>query len=152
MNKILLSLLIVSSLGCKSSKETKSAVETVEQQNIVQAETFVAEGRWGWVSSSFLTRGMKEPKVSTPETREYSIVLEFEADLISIEKNGEQVAKVPFTLEEHGDGIQIIRVEIPQDDFPFHIASGPVYLRGNELLISGGYNDAGENQTYKREN
>ena len=36
-----------------------------------------------------------------------------------------------------------MRVSIPQDDFPFYISSGPVYQKGDTLIIAGTYNDAG---------
>jgi hypothetical protein len=148
MYKLLPVLLFVGLIACKSSKKTE---DTITQNNNSQVEIFKGEGRWVWVSSSFIARGMKEPKISNPETRGYKIVLEFRGNQIAIEKNGSEVAMVPYTIENQGEGFTIIQVEIPQDDFPFIISSGPIYIRGNQLIISGGYDDSGEDQTYKRE-
>lgn len=147
MNRLLAMLLFVGLVACKTSKNTK---ETIQQNDTLKAENFRGEGRWQWVSSSFITRGIKEPKVSTPETLGYTIVLEFKANVITIIKNGAEAAQVPYSILEKDLAITFLQVQIPQDDFPFYIASGPIYLIGDELKISGGYNDAGENQTYKR--
>ena len=151
MKKIVSLCILISLLSCNASKNAKNNAE-IETTHPTQTQNFKAEGRWVWVSSTFVTRGLKEPKISSPESRGYQIVIEFKENLIVIEKNGAVVAQVPYTLEQQSEYLQLIRVENPQDDFPFFIASGPVYINGNELIISGGYNDAGENQTYKREN
>jgi hypothetical protein len=106
------------------------------------------EGRWQWVRSEFISRGMDGPKVSTPKSRKYKVELNVDSENIEIVKNKKSVASVPYLLYSQGEETQIIRVSIPQDDFPFYISSGPIYFRGDTLIIGGNYNDAGEDQFY----
>lgn len=140
MNKQkLLTLLLPLALlfGCK----TKTAVEP-------SAPSIV--GSWVWEESSFVARGLEEPKISNPESRGYSIQINVREAEIDIMKDGKFAATVPYKLLQMEENLAAIEVNIPQDSFPFFIASGPITISDTELLISGGYNDAGENQRYSR--
>ncbi len=145
-------MLLIGTAACGAKKETPKPepVTTEETEKAMIIEQTNLEGKWQWVSSSFVTRGMKEPNVSSPETRGYNVVLEFFENEIEIIIDGSPLARVPYRLAGNEVETQMLWVDIPSDDFPFYIASGPVYIRDGELYISGGYNDAGENQTYKR--
>lgn len=106
------------------------------------------QGNWKWVKSVFITRGMKGPKISYPESRGYTIDLKIGKKEIEIVKAGKSVATVPYLFYQEAGDLHVLRVSIPQDDFPFYISSGPVYQKGDTLIIAGTYNDAGEDQYY----
>ena len=108
------------------------------------------KGKWQWIRSEFIARSLPEPKVSTPKSRKYEIQLEVLEKQIVIFKNGDSVAVVPYLFYKQAEDLEILRVSIPQDDFPFFISSGPVYFRGDTMIIGGTYNDAGEDQYYLR--
>ncbi len=127
-------------MGCGSQKNTANSTNSTDK----------LLGTYQWVSSKYMTRGMKEVKLSNPETRGYSIVLEIKKTEIDIIKNDKKVATVPYKIIFSTDNQPIIQVQIPQDDFSFYIASGPFVIEGDITTIIGTYNDAGEDQTYKR--
>jgi len=125
-------------LSCSAKKDLSSS--TKEQ----------IMGKWVWVNSSFITRGMPEAKVSTPESMGYSITLIFGKKSIEIIKNGVSVANLPYEIMEQENGAPILVPAAVADDFPFYVSSGPITFKKDELYISGSYNDAGENQTFKK--
>lgn len=132
---IALSILI---LSCSAKKEILSS----QKKQLI--------GSWTWVNSSFITRGMPEAKVSSPQSVGYSITLTISKKTIEILKNGVSVAKMPYELIEQENGAPLLMPATVTDDAPFFVASGPIHFKDDELYISGGYNDAGENQTYKK--
>ncbi len=107
-------------------------------------------GRWSWVKSKFITRGMPQAKISTPKSRGYVVDLVIGLKEIEIVKDEKSVATVPYLLYQQGEELHVLRVSIPQDDFPFYISSGPVYFKSDTLIIAGTYNDAGEDQYFVR--
>ena len=108
------------------------------------------KGQWQWVKSEFIARGMSQPKVSTPKSRKYEVILDIREKEIEIIKNGDSVAVVPYLYYQQTEDLKVLRVSIPQDDFPFFISSGPVYFKADTMIIGGTYNDAGEDQYYIR--
>lgn len=107
-------------------------------------------GQWQWVKSEFIARGMPQPKVSTPKSRKCEVILDIREKEIEIIKNGDSVAVVPYLFYKQAEDLDVLRVSIPQDDFPFYISSGPVYFKADTMIIGGTYNDAGEDQYYIR--
>ena len=113
-------------------------------------------GKWRWVSSSFMTRGMSKPKITTPESVGYSMTAHFkndgELDILHKENiswtYNYQLQDMNTPVEE----LLVLKMK-PQASMPdpsafVDIASGPLYIKGDTLHITGGYNDAGENQLY----
>lgn len=133
MNRLVILILTAALLFCCAS---------AKQQEVN------VQGHWQWVKSVFITRGMKGPKVSNPQSRGYSIELKIGEKEIEIFKNEKSVATVPYLLYKQAGDLEVMRVSIPQDDFPFFISSGPIYQEGDTLIIAGAYNDAGEDQYY----
>ena len=133
MNRLMILILSATLLLCCAS---------AKQQEIN------VQGHWTWVKSIFITRGMKGPKISNPKSRGYTVELNIGPKEIEIIKDDKSVATVPYLIYQQAEELQVMRVSIPQDDFPFYISSGPVYQKGDTLIIAGTYNDAGEDQYY----
>jgi hypothetical protein len=113
------------------------------------------QGKWKWVESSFMTRGMKEPKVSTPETAGHEIMLEFKDTTVDVYRNGKVMETYQYEIKKMSPDNQLfldLKIQNPNSlpDFGFRLSSGPCDLKNGMLEITGGYNDAGENQKYKR--
>jgi hypothetical protein len=135
-----LAIIVVSllTLSCNAKKDLpKSAKEQII-------------GKWNWVSSSFITRGSPQAKVNTPQSLGYNITLIINKKTIEILKNGSSVATMPYEIIEVENGKPVLVPAPIADDFIFYVSSGPIYFKKDEFYISGSYNDAGEDQTFKK--
>ncbi|MCH2083971.1 MAG: hypothetical protein MK226_16365 [Saprospiraceae bacterium] len=113
------------------------------------------QGKWKWVESSFLTRGMREAKISTPESTGYDIILEFKDTTVSVYQNKKLINTYQYEIKKMSPDHQIfLELNIQRSGklvlTEFKLSSGPYEIKNGILEITGGYNDAGENQKYKR--
>ncbi len=109
-------------------------------------------GKWKWIKSVFVTRGMKEPVISKPKSRKDDIFLYINQKEIVVMNNGDSVAVAPYLFYHQTDDLDVLRVSNLKEENSFYISSGPVYLTGDTMIIGGGYNDAGSDQYYLRIN
>ena len=141
--KYLFILLSLSFMACPKLKN-----DSISNQNNIQ-------GKWKWIESSFMTRGMSEPRISTPKTAGHTIILEFKDATVDVYRNGKVMASYQYEIKKMSPDNQLflnLKIQNPNSlaEFEFRLSSGPCNFKNGMLEITGGYNDAGENQKYKR--
>jgi hypothetical protein len=106
------------------------------------------EGNWIWKESSFVSRGLKEPVVKTPATAGYQVELEISSTRIKLLINSTLSGEFEYHISRNENEYPVLEVDMAEDISGFLIASGPITFEGNQMIISGGYNDVGETQIF----
>ena len=108
-------------------------------------------GSWEWKESRFASRGVK-PSVKNPESTGQHVVVTFKPDnTVLVFRNKELLGTYLFTLTKPQD--EYLKIAFSADKngkVPEYLQEGPLSFSGNELTIAGGYNDAGENVTFRK--
>ena len=107
-------------------------------------------GTWDWTESRFASRGVK-PTLKTPETENTHVSITFRPDNIaSVYVNKKLSGMYQYTLSQPTDYVMIKFKANEGQPMPDFLQEGPLTISDNELLISGGYNDAGLNVKFRK--
>ncbi|MBK8968800.1 MAG: hypothetical protein IPM36_19445 [Lewinellaceae bacterium] len=115
------------------------------------APTLELTGRWIWVESSFITRGMQQPSISTPASTSIAMEVEFlNGQNLNLYHNNTLVNSQAYELWQTPGNPDYI-LELGTRTLQPNLEEGPIYITGDSILyIAGGYNDAGAGQTWRR--
>ena len=109
-------------------------------------------GEWVWIQTSFQTRGMPTPTISTPASTGVAMTVDFSANnTVAVKHNGTTIHNCSYKITENAEGTRFINVLLPEEaPTPNIERHGILRIDNNQLEIIGGYNDAGANQQFQR--
>ncbi len=108
-------------------------------------------GKWQWVLSRRESR-MTGTTETTPEDLGMTMQIEFTGyNQLHVYHDGQLVATNTYELTNPGTDQQtLLKVNKGDAQVEPNCESGPLYLQGKKLTISGGFNDAGSNQIFEK--
>lgn len=113
--------------------------------------TEMLPGSWEWTESRFASRGVK-PTLKTPTSENKNVTINFRPDnLASVYVNKKFSGMYQYTLSMPTNDYVMITFKANEGQpLPEFLQNGPLTINDNEILIAGGYNDAGENVKFRK--
>ncbi|GJM33364.1 MAG: hypothetical protein DHS20C18_23650 [Saprospiraceae bacterium] len=141
-------LLSFSILGFTSSQNSCTPKEQAVITNVTKEDLL---GKWQWVLSRQERRGSGTTE-TTPGDLGKTMQIEFLGDeKLQVFHDGKMVTSNTYELTGvDTDNQTMLRVETTDPDINPNCESGPLYLQGKRLTISGGFNDAGSTQIFEK--
>ncbi|MCC6460928.1 MAG: hypothetical protein IT260_10690 [Saprospiraceae bacterium] len=107
-------------------------------------------GKWRWEKNIFQTRGMAQAQVSTPASTGIDMQVHFfNSNTLHLYHNQQLVQTKPYGVYQTVDSHELM-FETSRSQLSPDLETGLVAISGDTLTISGGYNDAGAQQTWIR--
>ncbi len=155
-------------VGCSSSKNTSPNNNTVQADKETIEKTIPQEpeagmekeikkfgpvedgilGSWQWVSTTFNRRGSGSRAMNPENTKKNLVLTYHENYTVDILINDKKEATVKYKIIHSTDGVMFIDYNPHRPDLL--LQKGPVDFGPMDLVIKGGYNDAGGNMLLKR--
>ena len=153
MKKLLLPLVCLffvlsGNINNAAAQQTEPAATA---QNVSEALKMM-NGSWKWTETQRIGRGIK-PSAKTPASTGQNITVTFKPNnhaLVFVNK--ELVGTYRFELTQRPNEYLMLSFhdETGRNIAAPYLEQGPLTVSADELYISGSYNDAGSNQTFKK--
>lgn len=133
------------------AQQTSASTKTTTNSPEVARLAGMLPGTWEWTESRFASRGVA-PRVKTPETENAKVTINFRPDnLATLYINKKPAGTYQYMLSQPTNDYVMIKFKGNEGtSLPEYLQEGPLTITDNEILIAGGYNDAGQNVKFRK--